>query len=440
MAPTEEGALNPEPQTTRNAPAWTRILLLVGLMNVFFVAISLMGAFKEIGSGYGQVLMNQLAHDPFVGLFMGILITAMIQSSSTTSSLVVGLVAGGALGNSPAEAITLAIPIIMGANIGTSVTATIVSLAHIGRPEEFRRAFSAAMVHDIFNLLAVLIFFPLQLATNFLGKSATFVTDLLHGSGGAAFKSPVKLLVAPQTEFVKNLVANEFAIRAVIFAAVIFILLQAFRVILKRREMGRDGPFLYVMAAVLMGAVFSVMDTFGHVVFHKSTATFVLALAMLFAALIGFVTTMRSLVLNRVERLFNEVVFRNAFFGLFFGILVTAVVQSSSVTTSIAVPLAGAGLITLRQVFPYTLGANIGTTVTALLAAMAAGSVAGLTVAIAHTLFNIFGIIAIYPFRWIPITLTEKFAGLALKNRAIPILFVIGFYLGLPFLFIFLAR
>ena len=132
--------------------------------------------------------------------------------------------------------------------------------------------------------------------------------------------------------------------------------------------------------------------------------------------------------------------FRNAASGLLFGVLVTAVVQSSSVTTSIVIPLAGAGLITIHQVFPYTLGANIGTTVTALLAAMASGNVAALTVAVAHLLFNVFGIVVIFPFRTIPITLAEKFAGLALKNRAIPIIFIIGIYLVLPFLFIFFAR
>ncbi|MFH1532743.1 MAG: Na/Pi symporter [Pseudomonadota bacterium] len=432
--------MNPEKKKSHGMPAWSRILLLAGLMNIFFVAISLMGAFKEIGSGYGLVLMNELAHNPFVGLFMGILITAVIQSSSATSSLVVGLVAGGALGDSPAEAISLAIPIIMGANIGTSVTNVIVSLAHIGRPEEFRRAFSVAIVHDFFNVIAVLVFFPLQLATDFLGKSATFVAENLQGSGGATFESPIKLLVSPQKTFVTNLMTNEFAIRAVVFSAVVFILLQALRLILSRRETGRDGPLLYVMAAALVGALFSVMDTYGHVVFHASTATFVLALALLFAALVGFVNVMRSLVLDKVERIFNDFVFRNAFFGLLFGLLVTAVVQSSSVTTSIVVPLAGAGLVTIQQVFPFTLGANIGTTVTALLAALASGSMAGLSVALAHLLFNVFGILLIFPFRKVPIALAEAFADLALRSRAIPIVFIVGLYLVLPFLFIFFAQ
>lgn len=55
-----------------------------------------------------------------------------------------------------------AIPIIMGANIGTTVTNTLVSLAHSMDPKEFRRAFSGATVHDVFNWLTVLILLPLE--------------------------------------------------------------------------------------------------------------------------------------------------------------------------------------------------------------------------------------------------------------------------------------
>ena len=68
------------------------------------------------------------------------------------------------------------------------------------------------------------------------------------------------------------------------------------------------------------------------------------------------------------------------------------VVQSSSITTSVLTPLVGLGVIQLEQMFPLTLGANIGTTVTGLLAAMVTDSVEALQVALAHLFFNIFGI------------------------------------------------
>ena len=421
-----------------SAPA--RIAAVLFLLNVFFVSISLLGAFKGIGSGYGQELMNNLAHNPFIGLLLGIFITSVIQSSSTTTSLVVGLVAGGALGSSPAEAVELAVPIIMGSNIGTSVTNTIVSLTHIGRPAEFKRAFSAAIVHDFFNILCVVVFFPLQYFTNFLGHSAGFLSGLLAGSGGAKFSSPLKVLVGPQTRFFKGVMENEFFIRLVIYAAIVFAVLHLMNLLIQRARKEAETGALVGAAALLFGALFSAAQVYDAVVFHSSMGTFVLALALLFSSMAFFVRIMRGLVVGSAERLFHHYVFRTPLIGMFFGMLVTALVQSSSVTTSIVIPLAGAGIINIRQVFPYTLGANVGTTITALLAALSSGDVTALTVALAHFLFNIFGIVLLYPVRGLPIALAEWFSDLAIRNRAIPIAFILGLYIVIPFLLIVLVR
>ena len=54
-----------------------------------------------------------------------------------------------------------AVPIVMGANVGTSFTNTLVSMAHSGAMDEFRRAFAGATVHDMFNWLTVGIVLPL---------------------------------------------------------------------------------------------------------------------------------------------------------------------------------------------------------------------------------------------------------------------------------------
>ena len=74
------------------------------------------------------------------------------------------------------------------------------------------------------------------------------------------------------------------------------------------------------------------------------------------------------------------------------------------------VPLAGAGFLSLVQVFPYVLGANIGTTVTAILAALVTGEEVAVTVAFAHLLFNVCGMILIWPFKRIPIALSAILA------------------------------
>ena len=153
-----------------------KVIAVIGLLYLFLLSISLMGAaFKGFGKGFAENLI-QTTSNPFVGLFIGILATSLVQSSSTTTSITVGLVAAGGLD------VTRAIPIIIGANIGTSVTNTLVSVGHISRPEEFKRAFSAATVHDFFNLIAVVIIFPIQLATNFLGRAAAFLADLGGGT------------------------------------------------------------------------------------------------------------------------------------------------------------------------------------------------------------------------------------------------------------------
>ena len=90
-------------------------------------------------------------------------------------------------------------------------------------------------------------------------------------------------------------------------------------------------------------------------------------------------------------------------------------------------------MLRLEQIFPYTLGANIGTTVTALLASLAIGVPAAVTVAFVHLLFNIFGIIIIWPMRVVPLFLARKIAELTLKSRLIPIAYIVVVFFVVPF-------
>ena len=112
-------------------------------------------------------------------------------------------------------------------------------------------------------------------------------------------------------------------------------------------------------------------------------------------------------------------------------------------TTSLAVPLAGAGLLTLRQIYPYTLGANVGTTVTAILAALAVGRPEAITVAFAHLLFNVSGIALIWPvarLRHVPIRLATRLARVSVTARWVPLVYIVlGFYF-VPLLLIFVLR
>ena len=167
----------------------------------------------------------------------------------------------------------------------------------------------------------------------------------------------------------------------------------------------------------------------------------ILSGALIFAALLGIVTVMRATMQSHVESLVSRALVRNVLVAMLVGVVVTVMVQSSSITTSLLVPLAGAGVLKLEQAFPVTLGANIGTTVTALLAALAATDVnaaAGLTIALVHLLFNLSGTLLIYPFapiRRIPMYFARKLADVAVESKAWAIAYVIGLFYVIPVVF-----
>ncbi|MDI6803679.1 MAG: Na/Pi symporter [Bacteroidota bacterium] len=348
-----------------------RLFYLIVLLYLFFISITLMGsAFKFLGKGFAETLLQTTA-SPMIGLFIGILATSIVQSSSTTTSLTVGIVAAGGL------TIEGAIPIIMGANIGTTITNTLVATAHIYRPEEMRRAFAVSTVHDWFNLFAVIVIFPIQLATDFIGISSSYLASLFGNVGGMELFNPLQVIIKPSVEFIVNVV-------------------------------GKSGVILIIIA-----------------------------LALLFLTLRYIVINLKALVISKVEAFFDEILFKTGARAFLIGIVFTVLVQSSSITTSLVVPLAGAGILSIQQIYPYTLGANIGTTVTAMLAAMVTGQITAVTVAFAHFLFNVFGMVIFWPLKMIPIFFAEKLAKYSLRSKLIPIGYIISVFFLIPLLLIY---
>lgn len=362
-----------------------KVILVIASLYFFLVSIGLMGkAFKGFGKDFAESLLNTTSN-PFVALFIGILATSLVQSSSTTTSIVVGMVASGVItvGN--------AIPIIMGANIGTTVTNTLVSLGHITRKEEFKRAISGATVHDFFNLICVSILFPLELATGFLQRFATGLSTAFVDVGGIKFTSPIKLATKPAVSFVKDIFTKTW-----------------------------DLPHNLSYSLVL-----------------------IVSIVILFFSLYYIVRLMKSLVISKTETVLDNVIGKNGLIGIVVGLFFTIIVQSSSITTSLLVPLIGAGLLTVESVFPITMGANIGTTTTAILASFATGNPAAITIAFVHFLFNIIGVLFIYPiriFRLIPIKLANNLGNLAFHKRRYALFYVLIVFFIVPGLLIFISK
>ncbi len=160
------------------------------LILLFFFLMGVQG----LGDGFrllGRDLLDAFfaaTENPFMALVVGILATTLVQSSSVTTVMIVGLVAAP---ENPLP-VANAVPMIMGANIGTTVTNTVVSLAHMGRREEFLRAFSVATCHDFFNFIAVVVLLPLEIMTGFLRRTAVALASTLGGIGGVTYDNPLK--------------------------------------------------------------------------------------------------------------------------------------------------------------------------------------------------------------------------------------------------------
>lgn len=366
---------------SRQFPKRLRVALVFALLYTFLVGVkSLESGIKVFGEDFSERLFANVSN-PMAGLFAGILATVLVQSSSVSTATIVGLVGGGAL------PLSAAVPMIMGANIGTTVTNTIVSIGHIRQGQEFKRALSGATVHDFFNVLTVLIALPLELATGFLSRSAAALTGLFReGSGlagAASTDSPIKAAVAWPVDSVKEL-----------------------------------------------------LDSTGAGIGLEGTLLLVLGVALVFIALAYITRNMKAVMAGRIEQSLNAVLDKGAgVSAMLLGMVMTVAVQSSSITTSILIPMVGAGILTLKNAYPVTLGANVGTTVTALLASVAADSSEALTIALVHTLFNLFGILIFYPvpfMREVPIRLAVGLGELAQRKKRWVFVYVVGVFVVVP--------
>jgi len=339
---------------------------------LFLLSIQLMGAsFTEIGGGFASTILD-LTSNPFIGLFIGLLITSILQSSSTTTTMAVAAVASSSL------TLQQAIPIILGANIGTTLTSTLVSLSYLNKTAEFKKAISAGTVHDIYNIIIVILVMPLEFNYHLLSNISSQITGYLP-------------LIAENNMEVVGL----------------------------QRVF---GPFQH----------YSIL-WFGEYI------TLLISFILLFATVKLISTFLYNKWIGTTKETIENTFFNHKYKTFGWGLIITSIVQSSSLTTSLVVPLVATGKVKLNRAFHFILGANLGTTITAILAALFK-SEAAMSLAIAHFIFNLFGVIIFLnlPFmERIPIFLADKLGIITLKNRIIGFLYIILTFFLIPFCLIY---
>ena len=358
-------------------PLPVKILVVFILLFIFLLGVNTLSAsFKLMGANFANTLLGVTSH-PIISLLAGMLATTLIQSSSTSTSLIVGLCSSGAID------IGGAVPMIMGANIGTSVTNTIVSIGYMKNRGSFRRAFSAATVHDVFNLLSVILLLPLELATGLIEKTATWISiHLYQASSNIHFQSPIKAAIKPLTKGLKSFLTD---------------------------TLGLENTATGIAMMIIAGGI-------------------------IFLTLASIVKTTKTILDENKKSTMEKLFSKNSYVSMIHGIWITFMVQSSSITTSLMIPLAGAGALSTRSIFPITIGANIGTTATALIASLS-GNMAGLTIALVHLIFNLLGTLIwlpIPPVRELPIKIAEHFGSLAEKNRYLALIYLAIIFFLLP--------
>lgn len=352
------------------------VFLFLPVVLLFLLAIDLVGL--SVNSLSQEMARNILlaTSNPFIGLFIGLLATALIQSSSTVTAMTVAVVSTGYL------PLGSAIPVVMGANVGTTLTSTLVSLGFITNKNEFRKAISAGSVHDFFNIFTVILLFPLEYRYGILSGAAQYFTGL--------FGEALRVDPSSESSFINLGAISEW-------------ILDLF-------------PNAIVVLLLSLVTLFGSIKLLSNIIYRR---------------VIG----------NSKDRL-KKYIFASPYKSFGWGTLLTAGMQSSSITTSMIVPLVASGRVTLKKAFPFILGANIGTTITALIAAFNQ-SEAAISLAFVHLLFNLFGVLFFLPFpplRRLPVLAAYRFGALTLDSRIIGLSYIIFTFFLLPFTLIYINK
>lgn len=355
---------------------------VVATIAVMFVAVYLIldGA-SGVGSGAVARLFD-LATNPIIGVLIGIVAAASLQSSTTVTALTVAAVGTGGV------SVPVAIPIILGANIGTTLTPLLVAFSFVGDRGNFRRAFAAASLHSSFNLVFVMVAFALELAFHPLRSFTGWVSETLLGEGSQH---------TPTGNVVLELVSP-------IIDTIGF-----------RGWLGDVFPSgVAPVMSILIGTVLIMVSM------------------RVLSSLLSTLTAAKTRTLMERSSGSSEAL------GLFSGAAATALTQASSVVISSLLPFSVTQSLRQREILAITLGANVGTTLTALLTALAVpGSMGSFAVqaALVHVAFNLGSCLLVFflkPLRSMLFAMAEFSGRIASRSYSLTAGLIAGGYLALP--------
>ncbi|KAM4697178.1 sodium-dependent phosphate transport protein 2C [Rhinophrynus dorsalis] len=436
--------------------------LLVAMLYFFICSLDVLSsAFQLVGSKLtGDIFSdNQVLANPIAGLVIGVLVTVLVQSSSTSSSIIVSMVSSGILN------VKASIPIIMGVNVGTSVTSTLVSLAQSGNRNEFRRAFGGSAVHGIFNWMTVIVLLPIELGTDYLYHVSKAIINSFNIYAGGDAPDILKVITEPFTHLIIRLdssvitgnaagnpeTKNMSLIKRWCVTETTTVLQNVSVTNVTECDFFQcfQNETLIEKNVTTTENIEKCTHIFVNVNLSDMAVGFILltaSLLVLCTCLILIVKLLNSVLKGQIAVVIRKIInadfpfpfsWLSGYLAIIVGAVMTFVVQSSSVFTAAIVPLMGVGVISMDRAYPLFLGSNIGTTTTAVLAALASPAESlsnSVQVAFIHLFFNLTGLFLWYivPILRVPIPVAKKFGNITAKYRWFAILYLLLSFLIIP--------
>ena len=344
-----------------DALGWGKIFLgacaAIFFLYFFLFSLELLGNAAKVlgGCSAGGLLSSDT--NPVAALVIGELATALVQSSSTTTSIVVTLVGAGSIN------VKNGIYLIMGANIGTSVTNTIIAMGQMGSGDQLERAFAGATVHDLFNLLAVAVLFPLELISGYLYHLTSAMLPA-QVQDGDKWEGPLKMIVSPLASRV--LKANKDVIKETSLGADLggvdscedyypVVCVDGIEDYKHCVKCDKDAGEVCSVGLITCDKKVGCPAFFQNGATQQDDTTsggvcLFLSLVLLLICLMGLVNVLQRGLMGMSTRVIYKATKVPGVVAIVIGAAITVLVQSSSITTSVLTPIVGLGVIQLEQV------------------------------------------------------------------------------------------
>ncbi|MGD2142453.1 MAG: hypothetical protein PVH79_03110 [Candidatus Bathyarchaeota archaeon] len=355
-------------------------LLLTIIFGVFLFISSLEGVksgFKLIFAEWQKGILGMITAStaPMTGLAIGILSTALVQSSSAVVAATMVSMSGMVAEGLPmVAAMRFGVPMVLGANIGTTVTNTIVvfGVRRGMTVEEFGDTIPGVIVDDVYEALTIALFFVLEMTTAFISNLTLaigqFLSETLNLEDALEVfdKTIIDIIIKePIVNPVKGLVTN-----------------------LLGSKIG--GLLLFVFWFLVI----------------------IFSMGLITRGLENLIKTDWE---NKVKAAFESPVR-----GFFTGFSITWLVGSSSIGSSLMVPFLATKVVDLKRAYPYLCGSNMATTVDlSQIYGYLAGGLVGVMLGSAHVMLNIMALVLwlVSPLRFVPVRVAEMIGRKIQQNK-----------------------